>query len=386
MATPQRWRSELKQLASEPVFTKNMSDYAKSNDAFKKAYASYGQISSDYSTPLIPTETANFFYDRIYWENKLRNIVTTIPMPRATFRIPKKTAGSKVYRQGEGYSLVSESGLDQSSSGYVSPTISYLDLVANKFGSISGWTTELEEDSIISIPQLMFEELAVSMGEYEELAMIQGDASDGHSLSGTVTGYDDPSGGFGAGDVRYSFNGLIMSAPGTNSGTGSVWTPDDSSPENIFDGGSNKLTRDELNTMISQIEEQGYECTDIFMRPKVAGRLRDDVEFEQFQSIADIGQSKAALIKGYVGDFYGSNVFVTNRIPEGSAFGTGATDSMVIGFDRRLPIIGDRRKISFVKRHAFTYDAEEIRVTERVAFNTKFNEGIALINDVQNAA
>ena len=81
-----------------------------------------------------------------------------------------------------------------------------------------------------------------------------------------------------------------------------------------------------------------------------------------------------------------ANVFVTNRIPEGTAFGTDADDSIVLGFDRRLPLIGDRRKISFVKRHAFTYDAEEIRVTERVAFNTKFNAGIAVINDVKNAA
>lgn len=384
MVTPQRWRSEIKTLATEPVFTKNISEYAKGNDIFKRAYSSYGQVSSDYATPLIPTETANFFYDRIYWENKLRNIVTTIPMPRATFRIPVKTAGSKVYRAtSDGVSFITELGLDGASSGYVSPTVSYLDLIATKFGSLSGWTTELEEDSIISIPQLMFEELAISMGEYEELAMLQGDESDGHSLTGTITGYDDPSSGFGAGDVRYSFDGMIFKAPGSNS---NVWTPDDTSPENKFDGGSNKLTRDELNTLIAQIEEQGYECTDIFMRPKVAGRLRDDVEFEQFQSIKDIGTSKAALIKGFVGDFYGANVFVTNRIPEGTAFGTGADDSVVLGFDRRLPLIGDRRRISFVKRHAFTYDAEEIRVTERVAFNTKFNEGIAVINDVKNAA
>jgi hypothetical protein len=122
------------------------------------------------------------------------------------------------------------------------------------------------------------------------------------------------------------------------------------------------------------------------MRPRTAGRLRDDVEFEHFQTIKDIGMAKAALIRGYVGDFYGSNVFVTDRIPEGTAFGTNADDSLVLGFDRRLPLIGDRRQINFVKRHAFYVDAEEIKVSERVGFNRKFNEGLGLIVDVKNTA
>lgn len=48
-------------------------------------------------------------------------------------------------------------------------------LNAQRFGALSGWTTELAEDSIIATPQLMFSELANAMAEQEELAMIQGD-------------------------------------------------------------------------------------------------------------------------------------------------------------------------------------------------------------------
>jgi len=381
MSTDQRKNIERRQRANPSLFNKDLADYMKKHETFVKAYS--GKVSSDYATPLIPTETANFFYDRIYWENRLRNIVTTIPMPRETFRIPVKTAGSKVFRQGEGLRLDTESGLDQASSGFVAPTISYIDLVADKFSSITGWTTELEEDSVISIPQMMFEELAISMGEYEELAMLQGDAAAALGLNGTITGYDNAP--FTAGDVRYSFDGLIALTPGADASCPN-WTPKDLTPLNIQDGGSNALTRNELNKLISDLEEQGYRCTDIFMRPRTAGRLRDDVEFEHFQTIKDIGMAKAALIRGYVGDFYGSNVFVTDRIPEGTGFGTNADDSLVLGFDRRLPLIGDRRKINFVKRHAFYVDAEEIKVSERIGFNRKFNEGLGLIVDVKNVA
>lgn len=381
ITTKRREAIEKRQRTNDPLFNKGLADYMKKHESFIRAYS--GQESSDYATPLIPTETANFFYDRIYWENKLRNIVTTIPLPRATFRIPVKTAGSKVFRQAEGLSLATESGLDQASSGFVAPTISYIDITADKFSSITGWTTELEEDSVISIPQMMFEELAVSMGEYEELAMIQGDLANALSLSGTIKGWDNAP--FTAGDVRYSFDGLIAMTPGLDAQAPN-WTPKDLAPENIIDGASTVLTRANLNDLISRIEEEGYRVTDIFVRPKTARRFTDDVEFEHFQTIKDIGMSKAALIRGFVGDFYGSNIFVTNRLPEGTGFGTNADDSLVVAFDRRLPIIGDRRQINFVKRHAFYVDAEEIKVSERVGFARKFNEGLGLIVDVKNSA
>jgi HK97 family phage major capsid protein len=234
IATKSRIAQEQKERINDVPFQKDLSGYLKTNESFQRAYG--GKESSDYSNPLIPTETANFFYDRIYWENRLRNIVSVIPMPRASFKIPVKTAGSSVYLQGEIKSLASESGLDQASSGYSGPTISYLTLTAVKHSGISGWSTELEEDSLISIPQLMFEELAVSIGEYEELSMLQGDYANGHTLTGTITGWDNPP--FTAGDVRYGYDGLIMLAPGTNA---NVWTPDSSDAENKFDGGLNKL-------------------------------------------------------------------------------------------------------------------------------------------------
>jgi len=133
------------------------------------------------------------------------------------------------------------------------------------------------------------------------------------------------------------------------------------------------------------IEDEGYQATDFFMRPKVAGRLRNITEFEEFQRLDAIG-TRAALIKGYVGTFYTADIFITNKIPVGTAFGTGATDSCVLAFDRSQYIVGDRRRTSFVRKHGFEEDVDEIRVTERIGFINKHNEGMAVIWDVEDSA
>lgn len=349
---------------------------------YTKATAYAGGESSDYSSPLIPNITAASLIDRVRWANKLRQLLTTVPMPGPTWVLPKLTAGVGVYRQREGYSVKTESGLDQDSSGYVRPTVGSVTMSANKFAAITGWTTELAEDSIISIPQLMFNELADSIGEYEELAMLQGDSADGNSLTGTISGYSDPSGGYGAGDVRYSFDGMLVLTPGTAAAT-PYGTPNDTSPENAVDGGSDLLTKDELDAILALIEDQGYVCTDMFMRAKTKARLRNITEFEEFNRLDAIG-TRAALIKGYVGSFYGADIFVSNKIPKGTAFGTGSDDACVLGFDRRQFLIGDRRKVSFVKKHGFEEDIDEIRVTERIGFVTKHNECLAVVWDVKD--
>jgi len=356
-----------------------------SDHHFIRATAYAGEESSDYSDPLIPTVTAEWMIDRIRWQNKLRGILTTLPMPGPTWKIPRLVGGVKVYRQKEGYSVKDESGLDQDSSGYVAPTVDSITVVANKFAAITGWTTELAEDSVISIPQMMFEELADTIGDYEELAMIQGDYQDGHSLSGEVgSSFDAPSSGYGAGDVRYSFDGFLILNPGSDANT-PYGVPDDTSPNNAIDGGSDKLTKEELDQAMSLIEDQGFEVTDGFMRAKVKGRLRNTTEYEEFQRLDAIG-TKAALIQGYVGTFYGVDLFTSNKIPVGTAFGTNSTDTCVLLFDRSNYFIGDRRRVGFVKKHGFEEDVDEIRVNERIGFAARHNEGSAVIWNVKDSA
>jgi len=348
---------------------------------FSKAYS--GTVTTDLdSGGLAPTITADWLIDRIRWANKLRQICQVVPMPGKTWQIPKMTAGDTVYYQLEGYSAYSESGATQATTGYTEPTITHATMTAYKMAGITGWTTELQEDSVIPIPEMMFKELADSMADYEELAMIQGDESYGHTLTGAVGGGFADMNTSNVGDVRYMFDGLIVLTPGSASGYG---TPDDASPENIIDGENTKLTKESLDQLLAVIEDNNFTCTDMFMKSNVAARLRNTTEWEEFQRLDAIG-NRAALIKGYVGTFYTADIFRTNKIPVGAGFGTGTTDTYVLGFDRKEPFIGDRRKINFVSKHLFERDVEEIRTTERYGFIVRHNEALGHIYDVQNAA
>ena len=153
----------------------------------------------------------------------------------------------------------------------------------------------------------------------------------------------------------------------------------------MIDGGEDKLTKEELDQLLAVLEDGGFQCTDMFMRAKVAARLRNTTEYEEFQRLDAIG-SRAALVKGYVGTFYTADIFVSNKIPVGTAFGTGATDSLVLGFDRKEFLIGDRRRVNFVRKHGFEEDVDEIRVTERIGFVHKHFEGVGAIYDVTDSA
>jgi len=183
--------------------------------------------------------------------------------------------------------------------------------------------------------------------------------------------FDAPSSGYGAGDVRYSFDGFLILNPGSDANT-PYGVPDDTSPNNAIDGGSDKLTKEELDQAMALIEDQGFKATDGFMRAKVKGRLRNTTEYEEFQRLDAIG-TKAALIQGYVGTFYGVDLFTSNKMPVGTAFGTSSTDTCVLLFDRSNYFIGDRRRVGFVKKHGFEEDVDEIRVNERIGFAARHN-------------
>lgn len=353
-----------------------------------KTYSGEGVLTDDTemdSGGLAPTITATWMIDRIRWKNILRQILPVKAMPGRVWNIPKMTAGHPVWYQGEGYSVRTESGDDTASTDFHKPSVTHITMTARKMAGITGWTTEIAEDSIIGIPEMMFGELSSDMGSYEELAMFQGNAGfDDMGGSGTVgSGYAQIELAH-TGDVRYMWDGLIAQTQSTGGIIGQ-FTPFNTTYNNTIDGGSDVLTKEELDQLIAAVENYNFEPTDIFMRSNVAARLRNTTEYEEFQRLDAIG-NRAALIKGYVASFYGSDIFRTDKMPAGTAYGTTATtDSVVLCIDRSQPLIGDRRRINFVKKHRFDYDADEIRVTERLGFVVKHTRGLAKIVDVKDA-
>lgn len=376
-------RANLEKRYPGEEYLKSKPNVLLAKDYHRKAYA--GTETSDLASgSLAPTITADWMIDRIRWQNKLRSICNTMFMPSKTLTIPQMTSGDTVYYQLEGYNFRTESGLDNASSGYTQPTIGTQTLRATKMAGITGWTTELAEDSVIPVPEMMFSELADSMADYEELAMIQGDYQYGNTIVGAVGGGFADYATANVGDVRYMFDGLLVLTPGTNT-KGTYGTADDTSPVNDIDGGDDKLTKEELDQLLAVIENSNFTCDIMFMRSNVAARLRNTTEYEEFQRLDAIGD-RAALIKGYVGTFYTADIFRTTKIPVGQAFGTSTDSTCILGFDKSQPLIGDRRRINFMRKHRFEIDADEIRVTERYGFICKHNEGLGVIWDVEDSA
>ncbi|MFQ5531116.1 MAG: phage major capsid protein [Candidatus Nanoarchaeia archaeon] len=319
----------------------------------------------------VPSLMANYFIDLIATKQTTRNIVKTIPVSGKTFEIPKLTAGDTVYLGGEGKHMLTEGGADQASSSMTKPTWGKITVTPQKLIGLTAFSTELEEDSALNIAQIAIEKLLYALSQWEEKAFIQGEAN-GTKFSWT------------AGDPRYAWDGFIDAIPGTELGTGSNWTPDDSSPSNWIDGGSNVLTKSELDQLLAKIEDQGGVCDAIYVTPVVQARMRDKSEFDIFQGLDKIG-ADAALIKGFVGRFYTANIYVNSHVPVGTTFGTNTDDAVVIGFDTTSPFIGDRRTITINERYEFYSDVIELQFTERLDFKFEHNELLAGIADVKNA-
>lgn len=345
-----------------------------------KAYAGHTAGTAADGGEFVPLPLADYFYDLVEKDVFARQLFAIKPMTSNTLEIPIKSAGLSVYLSGESKDMTTEGGAAGASSSYSKMTFTSTTLTAKKFVVLSGASTELLEDANINFSEAMLQSMARDLAEAEERAFIQGEAA-GTSLS------------WGAGDVRYAFDGLIWHVYGSNVSTGAHWTPDNASPVMWADGGNDVLTSDELNAMDTRIEEQGYRSTHIMMRPSVAGRLRDPTEFEMFQGLKDIG-NMAALVKGYVGRYYTADILVSQFMPvgtssgisgTGSEFVAGTTDSTVLAFDVREPVIGERRKLEARRRHSFYVDVEETRFTERIAFDVPRPLGLAGINDVKNA-
>jgi hypothetical protein len=231
---------------------------------------------------------------------------------------------------------------------------------------------------------MVIEQGALAMAGGEEQAWIWGDAR------GDFYTYT-------AGQPELKYNGLIEELAGSSYPSGA--TPNDSAPEMIIDGGSDLLTFNELNDLLSRIEDQAGDgkVDSLLVPPKVVARMRNPVEFEMFQSIDKIGADKAALLKGQVGDYYGAKIISSGFLPVGTdtapanadaanGFVTGSTDTMVLGFDNRCATIGQRRAIEIRSRHKFYNDLEEVRFLERVAFQVMRNEWLSGIIDVKNSA
>jgi hypothetical protein len=376
--------------------TFNSQEYVKLQDPnYRKAYAGHTSVAAE-GGETIPTPLADYYLDLLHDSTWVRQVFQTIPMTNATLEIPRLTAGNTAYHQGEGTSMTTEAGGDGSSTSYSRTTWSSITLSVDKIGVLTGFSTELAEDSLINVAQMVMQNGAIAMAEAEESAFIKGQVlATGNNIGGLYT----------AGQPERLYNGLIPNVPWqSNSGVVQVsaagWTSlNVANGDNIIDGAQALLTFDMLNDLLATIEDKAGngKVDTIVLPPKLVARMRNPVEFEMFQSLDKIGD-KAALVRGQVGDFYGSKIISSGFMPRGTdttpgdmddatnGIVTNSTDTVVLGFDSRAAVIGQRRGIEMKTRHLFYNDVEEVRFLERVGFSVLYPQWLGMIGDVKNAA
>lgn len=350
---------------------------------YEKAYTGQTSVAAA-GGETIPTPLADYYMELLRDGTVLRQLFREIGMSAPTLEIPKMTAGMSLWKAGEGLDMSTEGGADGSSNSTSKTTWGSVTLTNYKLGVLGGYTVELQEDSLIDVGRMVVEQGALAMAEGEEKAWIMGD-----------TGGDYIDYSASPGKPAYLFDGLYHQAPGTS--PIAAKTAPNSTPANIIDGASDLLTFNELNDMLSRVEDQAGSgrIDTILVPPKILARMRNPVEFEMFQTIDKIGADRAALLRGQVGDYYGAKIISSGYLPVGGVTDPGtvtanmvtnATDGTVIGFDSRAAVIGQRRAVELRTRHKFYNDLEEIRWLERVAFKVLRPEWISMIADVKNSA
>ncbi len=344
----------------------------------------------------IPTPLAAYYMDLLRDSSIIRQLSEEIRMSAATLEIPRQLTGNTLFVVGEGSNMRTEGGASGSGDSMTKATFDSITLTNYKLGVFAGYTTELAEDSLIDVARMVITNGALALAEGEEMAFIWGSTNAGGGEIGA---------GYTAGQPSLKYSGVIQEVPyASNAGVvpiGMGWTsPNTSNRDHVIDATQALLTFNHLNNAKAIIEDVkgNGKVTDFLVPPKIVARMRNPVEFDMFQSLDKIG-NKAALITGAVGDFYGSGITPSGFLPTGdktasagypqNASGTfvdGATDGMILGFDRRALVIGQRRDISARSEHILNDDVEVIRWLERVAFKVRRPEWLVLIGDVKNEA
>lgn len=346
-----------------------------------KAYSGHTSVAAQ-GGETIPSPLADYFLELIRDSTFLLQEFKHIKMSADSFEIPRMTGKNSAYIIGEGKDMVTEGGSDQSSNSYSRTTWDSITLNAKKLGVLTGYSSELAEDSLIDVASMTMLEAVKQMGEAIEQAFIWGDTT------GAIISY-------AAGLPEKAWDGLIHQTP-SSSNAPAGWTPVNSSVDNIVDAAQSLLTRDIVSDFINRLElvTGNRKMDTMVIPPALIGRFRDNVEFEDFQGIQHIG-NKAALLRGQVGDFYNVKIVPSGFIPKGGdtspATATGnyvsdATDTLVLGYNKEAMLIGDRRSLEIKKRHRFYQDVEEVRLLNRLALETQREQYLALIGDVKNSA
>jgi len=159
----------------------NMFKEFKSSELAKAMYSTSGS-GSDW----IPTGFSADLINRVYLELKVASLFPRIPMPNDPYKFPVKSSGATVYKLGEAADEhENATKITATSVGTTNVT-----LASKKLGCRVNFSEELNEDSVIPILPMLKEDIAISMAQGIENALINGDTTTIHQDSNVSSSTD----------------------------------------------------------------------------------------------------------------------------------------------------------------------------------------------------
>lgn len=291
----------------------------------------------------IPTQFSADLNDRVRLAMKVAGLHKHIPMPTNPFKLP--VAGA----DGTGY-LIGESGADGTDDKITAstPGTANLTLTAKKLAARILYSEEVSEDSIIATSDYVLDQIAQSLANAIEDAIINGDTSGTH-MDNDVTA---------ATDRRKAFNGYRKSAQDANQTSLA------------------SFTTTQLRAMRAKMGKYG-------VYPNKLAWITGPKGYAKFLSVAEVLTvdkygSLATVLTGEIGKFDGVPIIISEFIREtlgttGVKDSTSAIATEVLLVYLAAFLIGDRRKVTIKTWEDIERDQTVVVGTVRHAFGSLYD-------------
>lgn len=284
---------------------------------------------------LVPAVYSNMIIDLRNQYGQFRPLVDVVPMTSDTLSMNRRTGGLTVYYPGEA-GLLTASDL----------TFDQVSLTAKKMATLTYWSSELNEDAVISIAQRIAQEIAYAFAVAEDQAGFNGD---GTSTYGGMVGLREKLKGL---------SGTIANIAGLVVGAGNAYS---------------ELTLANFRSTIAKCPTYAKNGASWVMSPS----FFYDTVVGLVQAAGGLTGTEIVQGTGITREFFlGYPVNLVEVMPTTEA---NSQVCALFGNYKLAATLGDRRSVSVaVSEHeAFTTDRLTIRGTQRIDIN---------VHDVGNAS
>lgn len=311
-------------------------------------------------TDYVPSPLASDVIDYVREISIMRGLITEFRQNSRTWKRPTKESTLSAYYVPDG----TTAPMSQFTSGSV-------EWVAKKLMSFTTVDEEAIEDSIVDVVDQILMDFAESIGEAEEMALLEGDTT---HLATAPTPDAATSANWYVFDPRLIFDGIFTVAASADAAT-------------TVNAGGATFDTELINEAIYNLGKYGRNKGNLIgiVPSEQAANIRAN---SKFGDAALSGQALAAFITGLgsagegvganralVQVIYGIRIYEAPFAPEGKA----------VVYLKSSPRLGDRRLIKFKSAEVIEADQRKYVVSERVSFNYEYRAALCLIDNLGTA-